>query len=437
MTSQEQGRVWSFVTSLLASFLTLALASVFTLTIAVPHAAQAQTFNVIHNFSGGQDGATPYTGLTMDKAGNFYGTTYAGGSSKLGTVYRLKRSGSSWVADGLYSFLGGADDGAQPLGRVIFGPDGSLFGTASVGGTGQFCSVGCGTVFNLRPQASFCRSVSCPWTETVLYQFGGIPDGGFPTGDLIFDEEGNLYGTNFIGGRDGGTLYELTPSGKAWTENIIHYFSGSDGLLPFGGVISDKAGNLYGTTQEGGLHFRGTVFQFTNSGSGWTGDLLYIFQGESDGGYPNAGLIFDHAGNLYGTTSAEGSGGGGTVFELSPSGGGWTYTVLYSFTGNKGVNCPNPGNQYGGAGPWGSLAMDGAGNLYGTTLCDGANHAGNVFKLSPSGGGWAYTSLHDFTGGDDGEYPISNVTVDASGNLYGTAAGGGSQGHGVVWEITP
>ena len=252
-------------------------------TVALP-AAQAQTFNVIHNFSGGQDGATPYTGLTVDKAGNFYGTTFAGGSSKLGTAYRLKRSGSSWVADGLYSFLGGASDGAEPLGRVIFGPDGSLYGTASVGGTGQFCSVGCGTVFKLRPPATFCRSVSCPWIETVLYQFGGIPDGGFPTGELAFDDAGNLYGTNFIGGRDSGTVYELTPSGNGWTESIVHSFSYSDGAAPFGGVIFDNAGNLYGTTEEGSYDYRGTVFQFTKSGSGWTGTLLSIFQGTNDGG---------------------------------------------------------------------------------------------------------------------------------------------------------
>ncbi len=406
------------------------------ITFALP-AARAQTFSVIHNFSGGQDGATPYTGLTMDKTGNFYGTTYAGGSSKLGTVYRLKRAGSSWVADGLYSFLGGAKDGAEPLGRVIFGPDGSLYGTASVGGSGQYCNVGCGAVFNLRPPATFCRSVSCPWIETVLYQFGGIPDGGFPSGELAFDEEGNLYGTNVIGGRDGGTVYELTPSGNGWTESIVHAFSYTDGSQPFSGVIFDNAGNLYGTTQEGGAYSRGTVFQFTNSGSGWTGDLLYIFQGENDGGYPNAGLIFDQAGNLYGASSAEGSGQGGTIFELSPSGGSWIYTVLYSFAGDRSFNCPNPGNQYAGSGPWASLALDGTGDLYGTTLCDGANHAGNVFKLTPSGGGWTYTSLHDFTGGDDGGYPISNVIVDASDNLYGTASGGGSQGYGVVWEIAP
>jgi uncharacterized repeat protein (TIGR03803 family) len=306
-----------------------------------------------------------------------------------------------------------------------------------VGGPGQFCGVGCGGVFKLRPPATFCRSVSCPWIESGLYLFETFSDGEFPTGDLTFDEAGNLYGTTNLGGRDTGNIYELTPSANGWTESIVHTFSFTDGADPFGGVIFDNAGNLYGTTEQGGAHARGTVFQFTHSGSGWTGNLLSIFQGTSDGAYPNAGLILDQAGNLYGASSAEGSGGGGTVFELSPSGGGWTYTVLYGFTGSGGGNCPNPGNQYAGPGPWASLAMDGTGNLYGTTLCDGANKVGNIFKLTPSGGGWTYTSLHDFTGGNDGAYPISNVTVDANGNLYGTASAGGSQGHGVVWEITP
>ena len=394
--------------------------------------APAQTFSVIHNFSGGQDGATPSAGLTMDKAGNFYGTTFSGGSKALGAVYRLKRSGSSWVADGLYSFLGGVSDGSEPLARVIFGPDGSLYGTASLGGPGQFCSLGCGIVFQLRPPATFCRSVTCPWTETILHFFGAYPDGFFPTGGLIFDEAGNLYGATELGGVEAGIVYELTPSGNDWTESILHSFSGQGGYEPYGGLISDNAGNLYGTTQDGGLNYAGTVFRLTNSGSGWTESLPHIFQ-LADGGYPTAGLVFDHSGNLYGATTYGGSDGAGVVFELSPSGANWTYSVLYSFTGQDG--CPD--NGYVGAGPWAALTMDAAGNLYGTTRCDGANRMGNIFKLTPSSGGWTYTALHDFSGGDDGAFPLSNVIMDASGNLYGTASAGGSQGHGVVWEITP
>ena len=252
--------------------------------------ARAQTFSVIHNFSGGQDGATPSAGLTMDKAGNFYGTTFSGGGKALGAIYRLKRSGSRWVADGLYSFLGGASDGAQPLARVIFGPDGSLYGTTSLGGPGQFCSLGCGIVYQLRPPATFCRSVTCPWTETILHFFGAYPDGFFPTGELIFDEAGNLYGTTDLGGVEAGIVYELTPSGNDWTESILHSFSGQGGYEPYGGLISDNAGNLYGTTQDGGLNYAGTVFRLTYSGSGWTESLPHIFQ-LADGGYPTAGLV--------------------------------------------------------------------------------------------------------------------------------------------------
>jgi uncharacterized repeat protein (TIGR03803 family) len=218
--------------------------------------------------------------------------------------------------------------------------------------------------------------------------------------------------------------YELTPSGSGWTESVLHSFSGSDGATPFSGVLPDGAGSLYGTTTAGGSANTGTVFQLKHS-IGWTETVLYSFRNGNDGSYPTAGLVFDGSGNLYGATSSGGSGGGGTVFKLTPSGGSWTYSLVYSFTG--GANC----------GPWGNLFIDGSGNLYGTTVCDGANNAGSVFKLTPSGNSWTCTSLHDFTGGSDGKNPYCNVAVDTSGNLYGTTYAGGSPGYGVVWEITP
>ncbi len=401
---------------------TAALAIAFLLAVVATQPAQAQTFNVLHTFTGGQDGAIPVAGLTMDRAGNLYGTSFRGGAAGFGTVYQLKPKPSGWVFNVLYSFAGGSD-GANPSSGVIFGPDGALYGTTYRGGAGY------GTVFRLRPPATFCRAVSCPWGEAVLYRFEAGADGANPEGDLIFDRAGNIYGTtNDGGGSDNaGTVYELTPSGGDWRESVLHSFSFNlpDGAYPQSGVILDSAGNLYGTLPAGGFGAPGTVFELTYvAGFGWTESILYSFQGGSDGGIPYAGLIFDSSGNLYGATSSYGTGGGGTVFELTPSGSNWTYTVLYSFTG--------------GSGPWDSLVMDQNGNLYGTTFGGGANSLGSVFKLTPTPQPpWTYTSLHDFTNGSDGAHPFSNVVFDTSGNLYGTASSGAQYGYGVVWEITP
>jgi uncharacterized repeat protein (TIGR03803 family) len=272
-----------------------------------------------------------------------------------------------------------------------------------------------------------CTTALCTWNETLLYGFLGSSDGGVPLyGDLIFDHAGNIYGTASRGGSGNGVVYEMMRSGGGWTEQPIYAFSGSpDGAIPYAGLVFDNAGNLYGTTTQGGTG-SGTVFELSPSGSGWTERVIYSFAGGSDGGYPTGGLISDQSGNLYGSTSNGGTGGGGTVFELTPSGGGnWAYNLLYSFTG--GTQC----------GPWGTLFMDVAGSLYGTTMCDGANNDGSVFKLTNSGSSWTYSSLHDFTGGDDGKDPYGNVAFDTAGNLYGTASSGGEYSVGVVWEITP
>jgi len=185
----------------------------------------------------------------------------------------------------------------------------------------------------------------------------------------------------------------------------MHSFTGSpdDGARPGGGVIFDQSGNLYLTTGFGGANDSGTVYQL--SPPFYYGSILYSFQGGSDGAGPAGGVIFDQSGNLYGATTTGGSGGGGTVFELTPSGSGWTFTLIYSFTG--GAYC----------GPRGNLVMDGAGNLYGTTRCDGTYNQGSVFKLTPSSGGWTESDLYDFTGGSDGGSPFSKVVIDANGNL--------------------
>jgi uncharacterized repeat protein (TIGR03803 family) len=382
--------------------------------------ARAQTFTVLHNFTVGRDGGNPYAGVTLEKAGNLYGTANIGGIG-YGTVYQLKRSGANWIFNTIYTLTGGDSDGAYPYARVVFGPNGTLYGTTQTGGTNN-----AGTVFNLRPPPKACPNASCFWTETLLHSFiPGNGDGDNPLyGDLVFDQAGDIYGTAWGGGEwAGGVVYELTPSGR---ESILYPFAGTDGAYPANAVIFDNSGNLYGTTYGGGVNNYGTVFELSPSGSGWTEKVLYSFENGNDGSFPNAGLVFDPPGNLYGATTDGGSRGGGTVFRLTPAGNGdWTFSLVYSFTGPAGYQC----------GPWGTLVMDKAENLYGTTRCDGAYRYGNVFELTYPN--WIYTSLHDFTGSSDGALPYGVLSIDANGTLYGTAEVGGAYNWGVVFEITP
>ena len=404
---------------------TAALAMVFMLTLVTTNSAHAQGFQVLYTFTGGNDGAGPYAGMTMDKGGKLYGTTHSGNSgTNWGNVYQLRPNPSGWTFNPLGVFDGNLSA------RVLFGPKGLLYGTSPNNLTGYLY----GYVFSMRPGVNACVTAICPWNATVLYGFStGGADGANPRyGDLNFDQAGNIYGTTPAGGSgNNGLVYELMPSGSDWTEKILYTFSGPDGSQPFAGIIFDNVGNMYGTTAQGGANGYGTVYELSPSGGGWTEKVLYSFQNGSDGSNPIGGLIFDQSGNLYGAADNGGSGGGGTVFELTPSGGSWTYNLLYSFTG--GAQC----------GPRASLVMDGSGNLYGTTFCDGANNKGSIFKLTPSAGAWTQTSLHDFTGGTDGEAPISNVIFDSAGNLYGTASRGGNHstcgsiGCGVAWEIKP
>ena len=265
----------------------------------------AQTFTVLHTFTGQQDGAYPDGGLTMDVAGNFYGTTFGGPPSNdpYGTVYKLSHRGSSWVVSPLYSFQGGSD-GQYPRAKPVLGPDGTLYGVTLEGGD-ESCGLGygCGTVYNLRPAASACKSALCPWTETVLHRFTGGADGASPLYvTLIFDAAGNLYGTATSYGSGGyGVVFEMTPTQGSWTEIPLYSFTnGSDGLAPQSGVIRDAAGNLYGTVPN---ESNGAVYQLMPSGSGWVKNTIYTFLGGSDGSSPVGGLVADGAGNLYGTTT--------------------------------------------------------------------------------------------------------------------------------------
>jgi uncharacterized repeat protein (TIGR03803 family) len=373
-------------------------------------AAQAQTFTILHSFTGGADGSQPLAGLSMDRAGSLYGTAaYDGnksgscsGTSGCGLVYRLVRKNSSWLFYTLYKFSG--PDGQNPEARVIIGPDGSLYGTTVAGGTAH-----AGTVFRLQPPATACKAYSCPWTETVLYSFQGGSDGANPAyGDLTFDQAGNIYGTTPYGGTSNcGVVYELSPGNGSWTETILYTFKcGDDGYEPYAGVIFDNAGNLYGTTSAGG-GCCGSVYKLTHTGAGWSESTIYNFQ------FPGGafgGLISDPSGNLYGITFFNPE-----VYELSPSNGGWTYSALYTFGGYGAVAQPT---------------MDAAGNLYGTIVL-GSNI--EVFRLTASNGHWTLTGFN----GSAGEEPFSNVILDASGILYVTANAGGAYDAGVVFEITP
>lgn len=390
---------------------------------------QAQTFTVIHNFTG-DDGGHPVGGLTIDKAGNLYGTTNFSPLVPCGTVFKLAPLNSGWVFETLHVFTSHGD-GCSPEAKVTIGPGNTLYGSTRLGsGTWRWC-LECGGVFQLRPAIN---SRSKP-TNATLYAFRGRSDGSFPSSAVIADPAGNLYGTTMGGGNnDGrcsvyggcGAVYQLVQtSAWTWTENTIHTFtSNGDGAGAGGDFVLDSDNKIYGTTRYGGIDTDyGTVFQLTPTATGWVENILHSFTSGSDGGYPV--MITEHAGTLYGTTSGSNIPPyAGSIFKLSPRNGGWEFSVLYQI--------PN-GSPY-------NLVIDASGNIYGTAD-GGTNHCGLIFKLIPSNGSWEYTDLHDFTC-DDGAAPIGSLVLDSEGNLYGATARGGlgsncDRGCGVVWKITP
>jgi uncharacterized repeat protein (TIGR03803 family) len=391
-----------------------ALAFVCTLVVLASQPSWAQTFTVLHTFTGGGDGQGP-GGLIL-RGDNLYGAATNGGLNGSGNVFKLTHTGSGWLLNPLYQFSRINGD-LGPDGAIVFGPDGNLYGTV---GTLN----GYGAVFKLQPPPSACRSTLCYWMESELYHFADAPDGHQPNGNLLFDAAGNIYGTTETGGAFGfGNVFKLTHSGGGWMETVIYNFmGGNDGVQPQDGVIMDGAGNLYGTTRFGGSTNCsggcGTVFELSPAGGGWTERVIYRFQGSPDGAEPWVGLTRDAAGNLFGTNTRGGADDGGTVFELSPAGGAWNYSVLYSIFGNGGA-------------PRSRLVIDATGNLYGTFIANST-----LFKLSPSGGGWRYTDLHDFSG-NDGTWPQGNFVIDSQGRIYGTCSTGGQDLYGTAWELTP
>jgi uncharacterized repeat protein (TIGR03803 family) len=403
--------------------------------------ASAQNFSVIHYFTG-TEGWSPGGTLLLDQGGNLWGSATYGGSHNVGTVYKMSPYGSSWTLKPLYSFPGTYSSqcnmGGCPLGGLVRDAAGVVYGVTYGGGT-----LGGGSIYQLRPSSQPPASLLPQWLETTLYSFASIGNGRHvPTNDgLVTDAQGNLYGATEYGGTGSGcdptgcgTVYELQKSAAGYNYITLYSFGSQsrDGAYPLAGVTLDSAGNLYGTNTNGGTHGNGTVYKLTSGQSGWTETVIYSFRNQEDGGFATEGITVGPSGELYGSTAAGGLGGGGVVFELTPFGGGWNYTAVYSLHGAQG---PQGGN----------LTLTDDGSLYGTALADGVNNMGSVFRLSPSGSGWIYTSLHDFTCGLDGCYPVGGVTIDSSGVLYGTATYGGTSGDcssfnqtcGVVWGIAP
>ncbi len=408
-------------------------------------ASPASKEEVLYSFTGAPDGAEPMSDLTIDSAGNLYGTTSRGGTGNAcnggcGTVFELKRSQGGWKEEVLYNFTGNSD-GASPQTGLIFDSAGNLYGTTP------------GNVFELSPKAHG------EWTETVLYSFNFSSDGVSPVGALVFDRSGNLYGANSAGVGNGnacfdsgcGSIFELTPkSGGSWTETTIHKFfeQSPDGAVPASGVVLDRAGNVYGATLYGGtgscragnpwgyISGCGTIYEASpGAGGTWTESVLYSF--DRGGGlavYPSGGLSFDESGHLLGTSTVGGD-GLGTVFELSESQKtGWHQSLPYIFYG-----APNDGIT-----PVGRLLTDSEGNWFGVTSTGGAGRdgGGTVFELERLNGGWNEEVLHRFQGSDDGRTPRAGLVRDSQGHLYGTTQFGGTgagcnSGCGTVYEVTP
>ncbi len=403
--------------------------------------AQAK-FKTLHKFKNDKDGGVPNRHLVFDAAGNIYGTTKSGGnveapycSSGCGVVFKLTpKADESWYETVLHRFT--TSEGTLPSSGMIFDQAGNLYGTTAGGPTG-------GSVFKLMPNQDGS------WTESNLYYFCGpfgCSDGARPMASLIFDTVGNLYGTTFYGGdHDMGVVFQLKPSSDGtWTENVLTSFkSNGDAAWPLSDLIWDADGDLFGTTASGGLggdsgcwytQGCGTVFELApNPGGGWTNKILHRFKPDNDkkGANPVAGLILDQKGNLYGTASlgggvCSGDGGCGVVFKLTEdSDGRWTEQVLHRFTG---------GND--GAEPNADLIFDASANLYGVACGGGAHGYGVVFKLTLSPNGkWREKVLHAFRD-NPGACP-AGLTIDGYGRLYGVTNGDGGGTFGSVFEITP
>jgi uncharacterized repeat protein (TIGR03803 family) len=369
----------------------------------IPGAWAAPKFKILHTVPGGL-----FSGLTLDAKGNLFGTTTGGGTYNDGTIFELSPGSHGWTLSTIHSFDGYHGSGGTGVGGMIFDAAGNLFGTAPGG-----VPYGGGVAFEMTPQAG-------GWSYAVIYDFCQqyhCPDGGDPN-PVIFDGAGNLYGTTAGGGTSGaGVAFKLWSGSDGWQETVLYNFDGSkkSGIYPSGPLVFDSSGDLYGTTPVANIYQEGTVFKLKHlPGGGWTETTLVRFNG-INGAEPSYGVVFDAAGNLYGATVTGGPKGAGTVFKLAPEAkGGWKETLLYDF--------PEPAN---GEIPSGGVVFDSAGNVYGATAQGGIgpcyNGCGVVYKLSPDAKGkWNYTVLHKFD--SQAESPSDGgLVVDKKGNLYGAA----------------
>jgi uncharacterized repeat protein (TIGR03803 family) len=381
---------------------------------------------VVHNFDD-FDGQQPIAGLIIDHSGNLYGTTFYGGANGDGAVFELTpQSGGGWVETVLFSFNDLGNDGFWPNSRLVFDASGNLYGTTFFGGT-----FGVGTVYELSP------TTGGNWTGKTIHSFdnrGG--DGTWPHASLIVDASGNLYGTTAGGGAAGdGIVYELIPAGDGtFTEKVLHSFNGTNGASPYSSLVLDASGNLYGMTAYGGTSTActagcGTVFELSPATGGHWGEKVLRSFNNTDGANPYGNLIFGTNGNLYGVTSQGGAGNDGLVFELAPTtGGSWGEKILHTFNSpGDGINPWAPlifdgaGNLYGTTGSGGE---GGQGTVFGLS--------------PTTSGPWKERVLYNFNTRDGNGYgPVPGVVFDGAGNLYGATESGGAYGNGIIFEITP
>jgi uncharacterized repeat protein (TIGR03803 family) len=410
------------------SFLPMAL---LLIAFGLPSYASASTEQVLHAFTGGSDGIQPEGRLVLDSAGNLYGTSSSGGANNAGVIFKLTPTSSGpWQESILYQFTGGRD-GANPRG-LAFDSAGNLYGIAVNGGTPTVgvpdCKrYGCGTIFKL-------SSTQGGWKFQLLHTFTGAFDGALPQG-ITLNAAGDVFVTTYSSYPNQGTIFELSSSSGVLKGSVVHVFieATGDGALPIRPVVIDSAGNLFGAAWFGGRLGQGAVYEVSPTATGqWTESVINSFN-TTLGSEPYTSLVFDSAGNLFGTTTSGGEFDLGTVFELSPSSTGqWTETLIVSFQNASDGGIPHDG-----------MAIDASGNLYGVTLNGGlCYNCGTVFKLSPSsGGGWGFDTLYSFTGTSDGADPLAGVTLDSAGDVFGTTVLGGNvttacpSGCGVVYEI--